>query len=117
MNKKHFKNQTIKLVRALPQHPKVLSDFTWFVSMLFSKCGCRLPIVYVPPEVDVGVGLYSRHNLHRTDHTERNIFPFLLVDNWRFTFFSFKLIFDVVACKDRMYFDIYLSAEITKLLA
>ena len=37
MNKKHFKNQTIKLVRALPQHPKVLSDFTWFVSMLFFK--------------------------------------------------------------------------------
>ena len=35
-NKKHFKNQTIKLVRALPQHPKVLSDFTWFVSMLCS---------------------------------------------------------------------------------
>ena len=41
----------------------------------------------------------------------------LLVDNWRFRFFSFKLIFDVVACKDRMYFGIYLSAEITKLLA
>ena len=34
--KKHFKNQTIKLVWALPQDPKVLCDFTWFVSMLFS---------------------------------------------------------------------------------
>ena len=26
-----------KLVRALPQHPKVLSDFTWFFSILFSN--------------------------------------------------------------------------------
>ena len=26
-----------KLVRALPQHPKVLSGFTWFVSILFSN--------------------------------------------------------------------------------
>ena len=32
-------------------------------------------------------------------------------------FLSFKLIFDLVACKDRMNFGIYLSAKITKLLA
>ena len=35
-NKKHFENQTIELVRALPQDPKILCDFTWLLSMLFS---------------------------------------------------------------------------------
>ena len=38
----------------------------------------------------------------------------LLVDNWRFRFLSFKLIFDLATCKDRMYFGIYLSVKITK---
>ena len=40
---KHFKNQTIELVRALPQDPKVLCDFTWLVSILFSytDADCR----------------------------------------------------------------------------
>ena len=37
----------------------------------------------------------------------------MLVDNWMFRFLSFKFIFDLVACKDRMYFGIYLSAKIT----
>ena len=40
----------------------------------------------------------------------------LLIDNLRFRFLSFKLMFDLVACKDSMYFGIYLSAKITKLL-
>ena len=44
------------------------------------------------------------------------IYNVLLVDNWRFRFLSFKLIFDLVAYKDRMYFGIYLPAKITKLL-
>ena len=47
----------------------------------------------------------------------KEIYNVLLVDNCRFRFFSFKLIFDLVACKDGMYFGIYLSAEIPKLLA
>ena len=34
-----------------------------------------------------------------------------MVDNWRFRFPSLKLIFDLVACIDRMYFGIYLSAK------
>ena len=33
---KKFKNQTIKLVRAVPQDPKVLGVFLRFVSMFFS---------------------------------------------------------------------------------
>ena len=52
-----------------------------------------------------------------TQVTLKEIYNILLVDNWRFRFFSFKLIFDLLACKDRMYFGIYLLAEITKLLA
>ena len=51
-----------------------------------------------------------------TQITLKEIYNVLLVDNWRFRFLSFKLIFDLVACKDRMYFCFYLSAEITKLL-
>ena len=48
----------------------------------------------------------------------KEIYNALLVNNnWRFRFFSFTLIFDLVACKDRMYFGIYLSSEIPKLLA
>ena len=38
----------------------------------------------------------------------------MLVDNWMFRFLSFKLIFDLVAYKDRMYFGVYLSTKITK---
>ena len=38
----------------------------------------------------------------------------MLVDNWMFRFLSFKLIFDLVAYKDKMYFGIYLSTKITK---
>ena len=49
-----------------------------------------------------------------TQITLKEIYNVLLVGNWRFRFLSFKLIFDLVACKDRMYFGIYLSAEITK---
>ena len=49
--------------------------------------------------------------------TLKEIYNALLVNNWRFRFSSFTLIFDLVACKDRMYFGIYLSAEIPKLLA
>lgn len=52
-----------------------------------------------------------------TQITLKEIYNVLLVDNWRFRFLRFKLIFDLVACKDRMYFGIYLSAKITKLLA
>ena len=54
--KKHFKNQTIELVRALPQDPKVLCDFTWLVSVLFSymDADCRS---FMFLHVDVGVGL------------------------------------------------------------
>ena len=71
---------------------------------------CRLPIVYVPPHFDVGVGLYSRHNL-------KEIYNVLLIDNWRFRFLNLKLIFDFVARKDKMYFEINVSAKITKSLA
>ena len=49
--------------------------------------------------------------------TLKEIYNALLVNNWRFRFFSFKLIFDLAACKDWMYFGIYLSAEMPKLLA
>ena len=49
--------------------------------------------------------------------TLKEIYNVLLVDNWRFRFLSFKLIFDLVACKDRTYYGIYLPAKITKLLA
>ena len=49
--------------------------------------------------------------------TLKELYKVLLVDNWRFRFLRFKLIFDLAACKDRMYFGIYLSAKITKLLA
>ena len=51
-----------------------------------------------------------------TQITLKEMYNVLLVDNWRFRFFSFKFIFDLVACKDGMYFGTYLSAEITKLL-
>ena len=46
-----------------------------------------------------------------TQITLEEIYNVLMVDNWRFRFPSFKLIFDLVACKDRMYFGIYLSAK------
>ena len=49
--------------------------------------------------------------------TRKEIYNVLLNDNWRFGLLSLKLIFDLVACKDRMYFGIYLSAKITKFLA
>ena len=39
-----------------------------------------------------------------TQITLKEIYNVLLVDNWRFRLFSFKLIFDLVACKDWMYF-------------
>ena len=45
------------------------------------------------------------------------IYNVLLVDNWRFRLLSFKLIFDLAACKDRMYLGFNPSAKITKLLA
>lgn len=40
--------------------------------------------------------------------TLKEIYNVLLVDNWRFKLLSFELIFDLAACKDRMYFGIYL---------
>ena len=49
----------------------------------------------------------------RVTFFEIAVYNVLLVDNWRFRFLSFKLIFDVAACKDRMYFGIYLSVKIT----
>ena len=48
----------------------------------------------------------------RVTFFEIAVYNVLLVDNWRFRFLSFKLIFDLGACKDRMFFGICLSAEI-----
>ena len=52
-----------------------------------------------------------------TQITLIEIYNVLLVDNGRFRFLRFKVIFDLAACKYRMYLGIYLSAKITKLLA
>ena len=116
--KNNSKTQTIKLVRTLPQDPKVLCDFSWLVSMMFSYvvADCRLPILYAPPHVDVGVACKA-DIICITQITFKEIYNVLLVDNWRYIFLCFKLILDLVPCKDMMYFGIYLSAKITKLLA
>ena len=47
-----------------------------------------------------------------TQITLKEIYNVLLVDNnyWRFRFLSFKLVFDLVACKDRMNFSFYLGS-------
>ena len=106
----HLKNQAIELARALPQDPKVLRDFTWLVSMLFSHMVADYRS-FVFLHTLVQVSACKADIICITQITLEEIYNVLMVDNWRFRFPSFKLIFDLVACKDRMYFGIYLSAK------
>jgi len=112
-NKKHFINQTIELVRALSQDPKVLCDFAWLVSMLFSHMVANY-CSFVLLCMLMKVSACKADIICITQITLKEVYNVLLVDNCRFRFLSFKLIFDLVACKDRMYFGIYLSAKITE---
>ena len=41
-----------------------------------------------------------------TQITLKEIDNFLLIENWRFRFLSCKLVYDLVACKDSMYFGV-----------
>ena len=79
----------------------MVADYRSFVFLhtLIKVSACKADIIYI------------------AQITLKEIYNVLPVDNWRFRFLSFKLIFDLVACKDRMYFGIYLPAKITKLLA
>ena len=115
-NKKHFENQTVELVRALPQDPKFLCDFTRIVSMLFSHMVADYRS-FVFLHTLVKVSACKADIICIAQITLKEIYNVLLVDNWRFRFLSFKLIFDLVACMKRQDVLRYLPAKITKLLA
>ena len=56
--KKFQKSSTFReLVQALSQDPKFLRNFHVARFHVVPLHGCRLPIVFVPPHVNIGVGM------------------------------------------------------------
>ena len=104
MSKKHFKNQTVKISKLflIVSGSFPCSSLTW---LRIVDCLCS------STRWCIGVDSWSKHSLHRTDHTCNTEKQRFIDSHLGLLFILFEFSFDVLACVNRLDNGINLSLE------